>query len=293
MSALALAALTGALVLVAWLAVVARQQVRIFRRVEVLQAAPAGGASPSAVQRRLDGALRDADLGVGADRVVRVWAGAFGSLTILGLLVGGPVSSVLFGASAAVAPAVVLRMARHRRARRLQRSLPLVLDELAARLRGGSTLPEALVSVGAAPDGSGEAVASLAAAVRAGQPVAQAIDGWQRRTPGGPAELVAAAVGLAAHAGGAAARAVDGVAATLRERLDVEAEAVALAAQARLSAFVIAVAPIGFALLAVATDPRTGRFLFGRPLGWLCLVVGVALDAASAAWMRRIVAGER
>jgi Flp pilus assembly protein TadB len=79
------------------------------------------------------------------------------------------------------------------------------------------------------------------------------------------------------------------VAATLRERLDVESEAVALAAQARFSALVIAVAPLGFGVLAVATDPRTAGFLLGRPLGWLCLVLGLGLDATSALWMRRIV----
>jgi tight adherence protein B len=148
------------------------------------------------------------------------------------------------------------------------------------------------VEVSQAADGSGEAISDLGAAVVSGVPVAQATDRWQRRAPGASGALVAAAIGLAAHAGGAAARAVDGVAATLRERRDVDAEANALAAQARLSAVVIAVAPLGFAAVAVAADPRATDFLLGSPIGWLCLAAGLGLDVASVLWMRRIVGSE-
>jgi len=100
---------------------------------------------------------------------------------------------------------------------------------------------------------------------------------------------VAAALSLASETGGTAARAVDGVAATLRERIEVADEVRALGAQARLSAVVIAVAPIGFGLVAAATDPRTLSFLVSTPVGFACLVAGITLDLLAYAWMRRIV----
>ena len=103
--------------------------------------------------------------------------------------------------------------------------------------------------------------------------------------------LAASALALAAEAGGTQARAVDGVAATLRERLAVDAEVRALSAQARLSAIVIAIAPLVFGALAVGTDGRTAAFLLGQPLGWLCLAGGLALDALAAWWMLRITRG--
>ena len=50
----------------------------------------------------------------------------------------------------------------------------------------------------------------------------------------------------AAVVGSTPARAIDGVAATVRERLDLAAERRALAVQARTSALVLSVAPVGF-----------------------------------------------
>ena len=94
-----------------------------------------------------------------------------------------------------------------------------------------------------------------------------------------------AALWLGAETGGAQARAVDGVAATVRDRLAVAAEVRALSSQARASAVVIALAPLAFSTFAVATDPRTGRFLLRTAPGLLCLTAGLVLDGVAAAWM--------
>jgi tight adherence protein B len=96
---------------------------------------------------------------------------------------------------------------------------------------------------------------------------------------------------LGAQAGGATAKTVDGVAATVADRLALERELSALSAQARLSAVVIAVAPLAFALVATATDPRTAAFLFRSPPGIVCLLTGLTLDTVAAVWMARITAG--
>ena len=100
--------------------------------------------------------------------------------------------------------------------------------------------------------------------------------------------LTASALELGIAAGGAHARAIDGVAATLRENLAITAEVRAQAAQAQASALVIGLAPIGFTALACLADHRTATFLFQTPAGLACLTVGLALDAAGAIWMGRI-----
>jgi tight adherence protein B len=100
--------------------------------------------------------------------------------------------------------------------------------------------------------------------------------------------LAVAALCLGADTGGAQARAVDGVAMTIRSRLAVAGEVRALASQARVSALVIAVSPVAFGAFAAATDRRSAGFLFRTPLGLSCLVAGLALDAVAAAWMARI-----
>ena len=100
--------------------------------------------------------------------------------------------------------------------------------------------------------------------------------------------LVAAALTIGAGSGGEVARAVDGVAVTLRERHEVLAEARALATQARASAAVLATAPLVFALLVATVEPDAIAFLFTTPLGVGCLVLGLGLDVAGWLWMARI-----
>ena len=100
--------------------------------------------------------------------------------------------------------------------------------------------------------------------------------------------LGVAALCLGAETGGAQARAVDGVAATVRERLAVAAELRALSSQARISALVIGLAPIGFGAFAAATDPRTAQFMLHTPAGLALLVGGLILDALGWLWMQRL-----
>jgi tight adherence protein B len=100
--------------------------------------------------------------------------------------------------------------------------------------------------------------------------------------------LAVAALLLGAEAGGAHARALDGVAASVRARLGVVREVRALSSQARLSALVIGGAPLAFAVLAAGADGEGARFLLRTPLGLGCLSGGLLLDAVGALWMHRL-----
>jgi tight adherence protein B len=122
-----------------------------------------------------------------------------------------------------------------------------------------------------------------------GSPVATALAGWAA-PPGASADvrLVAAALTLGAHAGGEVARAVDRIAVTLRERAELRGEVRALATQARASAAMLTLAPLGFAGLVASVEPAAIGFLLTTPIGLLCLVLGLALNAAGAAWMSHI-----
>lgn len=155
-----------------------------------------------------------------------------------------------------------------------------VVDDLARALRVGMPPAEALRAA---------QLERVAGAVEQGMPLAAALDAWAASGGAPPgADLVAAAVAVTAGAGGDPGRALAAVADTLRERRSLGREVRALSSQARLSAAVLAVAPVGFALVAAVTDATTGRILFGSPLGLACLAAGVALDVAGWWWMDRI-----
>lgn len=199
------------------------------------------------------------------------------------------------GAASITVPPVVARVVDRllagRRQRALARALPHALDDVARSLRSGGSLRMAIAE--ASTRAPGELGADLTRVVRGvdeGEPMSDALASWIARRPVPGVRLAATALSLASETGGASARAIDGVAATLRVNLGIAGEVKALASQARLSALVIVLAPVAFTALAATTDRRTTHFLVGTPFGLLCLAGGLTLDAIGWAWMRRITA---
>jgi tight adherence protein B len=182
--------------------------------------------------------------------------------------------------------------AARRTAHRATDGLPALLEDIARGVRAGSSLGQACVeSVAAIGGPAGAGLSAAVGAAERGQPLAQAFATWAATSTVAEERLAAGALALAASAGGPQARAIDGVAATLRERRAVAAEVHAQSAQARLSAVVIGVLPVLFLVWAAATDRRTAAFLVATPGGWMCLGAGLGLEAAGGAWMRRLLRG--
>jgi tight adherence protein B len=181
------------------------------------------------------------------------------------------------------------RHAVTRLTRQRETQVPEALERLAAALRSGSSLTQALAEAGrSTAEPLGAELADLARDAGRGRPLQEVLDGWTSRHDDPGTRLAATALSLAAGVGAAPARAVDGVAATLRERLELAGERRALATQARTSATVLAAAPVGFALLLGLTDGAAGHFLLRTPAGWACLIIGTGLDLLGAIWMHRL-----
>lgn len=207
------------------------------------------------------------------------------------------------GVEPVVASAVTRATARWQerppaRRRRLVAELPATLDEVARALRSGASLRQALAGAAAGGGGHpvGGAVRVAAAELRAvververGMALVPALEQWAVEQPLPEVRLVATAIGVVAEAGGNAAQAVESVAATLRERHAAVEEVRVQSVQARLSATVIALLPLGFTVWCITTDPKAASFLLGTAAGWLCLTGGLALLAAGGWWMARII----
>jgi tight adherence protein B len=227
-----------------------------------------------------------------ATRPTLLGAAALGVAAIL--LAAGPATAALLAAAGTAAALVVRHRAAAAAQRRRSGQIPGALDRLATAIRTGSALPSALGEVGAAlAPPLGPELAMLGRAASRGRPVVEVLDDWSARHDDPATRLAATSLVLATVVGSTPARAVDGVAATVRERLDLAAERRALATQARTSALVLAVAPLAFAALLVAGDTAAAGFLLGEPAGWLCLTGGLALDATGAVWMARLTRGTR
>ncbi|MEJ5255589.1 MAG: type II secretion system F family protein [Acidimicrobiales bacterium] len=186
---------------------------------------------------------------------------------------------------------VLERATRRRRAGAADRALPDLIDATARSVRSGASLSQAIREAAqtVADTPLGADAAKLARELGEGRAVTEAVERFAGEMPSECRRLVCRALCLVAQLGGAPGALLDGLSATLRDRLAAGREARALATQARSSAVVIAVAPGAFALVGAAADARVAAFLVGSPSGWACLLSGAALEAAGAWWMARLV----
>jgi tight adherence protein B len=291
------AAVTAALVVAVGgalrLALLAGRRARVVRRFRDPTGDPAGirmpAFAPMTAPPRLASALADAAIDIAPDTAFSLWCAAVPLAAVVALVVAGPVP----GAGAVIAgvtgPLVLLHSRRGRADARLESQLPAGLEAVARALRSGASLRQAVEeAAGRTPGRLGDELGRVAVQAARGYPLVGALEAMARRRPLPGVRLAVAALCLGAETGGTQARAVDGVATTLRDRLGVAAEVKALSAQARMSALVMSVAPLAFGAFAAATDPRTAAFLFHTMAGSLLLGAGALLDGAGWLWMSRL-----
>jgi Flp pilus assembly protein TadB len=158
-----------------------------------------------------------------------------------------------------------------------------LLDAIARQVRSGASLtaaivdevdgssPLAVVSEGLSTGGS--LVEALAEVVPSNADLALAIQ----------------ALSATAHLGGPIAATLDEAAAVLRERSAARAERRAHGSQARLSARVLTIVPLGFAVWSAVASPSTRQVYISTFAGGLCASSGLALNVLGWQWMRRII----
>ena len=233
-------------------------------------------------------ALAAADLGVDPDA-----AGAAGVVGLAACAVAAVLAGPASAAGLAVVwfgvPGMVLVTWRGRREARMVAALPALLDGLAADLRSGGTVFGGLAAAARRPGPLASDVAAVVDRAGGESSLGASIAAWRDASTVPAVGVVAGALEVAVAVGGRSAAALEGLAAGLADRQAVRDEAVALSAQARLSAIVVGVAPLAALGLSALADGRVPAALLGTSAGRACLVGGLGLQAAAVLWMRRIL----
>jgi len=243
---------------------------------------------PRVVRVRLARALTDAALSSTPEQAIEIWALA----TVVAALVGfgiAPAAGVIGATTVIAGGPVLLKSARNRRARMIAAAVPDLLDRIGAELRAGGTVATGLAAVAVGEGALAPDIARVETRVRLGASLSNALQAWARERPAPGVEATAGALALTAAVGGRAADALEALGSSLRDRLVVVAEARALSAQARYSAWVIGVAPLGYLAASAVIDPRSVHALVGTGAGRVCALAGLVLEVLGAAWMRAIV----
>jgi len=164
------------------------------------------------------------------------------------------------------------------------------IRSIAAALRAGLSVTQALSFA------TNEAEPPLASSLRrvvdsigVGAGVDESLHRWAAEVDSDDARLMVGVLGLHRRSGGDLPRILDQVGSTLRERRAADREVRALTAQARLSGAILGLLPIGFFLFLWTTSRRDIVGAFHEPAGIAAMVVGLALEGIAFVWIRRLL----
>lgn len=258
----------------------------------LLAAGLTAGAAAVLVALPQPGALRFSALHAPASRRP-TWQG--GRWSLLGLVV--PVALVLGPVAAgltALSAVLVARWSRARTASRLAAAERAGAVEacaaLAAELRSGRDPADALAAAAAVAHGPSQgALAAAAAAARLGGDVPAGLTSSSGSAVAHVLRALAACWTVCATSGSGLAAAVERLEEGLRaeqvQRRAVDAEL----AGPRATAGLLAVLPAAGLLLAGGLGADPLHVLLGTPVGLVCLVLGLGLDAVGVLWTGRLV----
>ena len=215
--------------------------------------------------------------------------GALGGI-VVGALVAGPPGAAMGGIGAITIPVVRARRKMDRRAERMQEQLAEAVSVIAAGLRAGQSLLQA-ISLAADEVGAplGRTLRELADRVSLGVPFPRSLAGWVADVRVAEARLVAGVLSLQRRTGGDLPVVLDRLARTLRDRQAAAREVRSLTAQARLSGAILGFLPIGFFLFLSVTSRRDIAAAYHSSTGAMAIATGLLMQGAAFLWIRRLL----
>jgi tight adherence protein B len=211
---------------------------------------------------------------------------------LVGLLLGG--GNLLIGFAFVLAglfgPWMFLGFRASRRRKAFNGSLPDTLQLMSGSLAAGLSLAQSVDTI--VREGS-EPIASefrrVLVETRLGVSLEDALEGVAERFDSKDFEWVVMAIKIQRQVGGNLAELLDTVAATMREREYVRRQVNALAAEGKLSAWVLGGLPPLFMLYLLLTNYDYVIVMFQEPLGWAMLAGAAMILGVGVFWMSRLV----
>jgi tight adherence protein B len=216
---------------------------------------------------------------------------AVGAALMALLISGGKILPTILGLALGLGlPFGYLIHKESRRTSAFLGQLPDTLQLVAGSLSAGYSMPQAMDAVvreGTQPI-TGEFNRALVEA-RLGVPIEDALDGIAERMQSKDFAWVVMAIRIQREVGGNLAELLTTVAGTLRERERLRRQVKVLSAEGRLSAWILGLLPLVFALYLMLAQPGYLEPLITEPLGLAMVGLGLLLLAVGAIWLRKTV----
>jgi tight adherence protein B len=241
---------------------------------------------------RISSRLQGAGSELKSSEWLLVHGGLFFLSGLIGLVLGG--GNLLIGfafvALGLFGPWMYLGFKRSRRRKAFNTTLPDTLQLMSGSLAAGLSLAQSIDTIvreGAEPIAS--EFRRVLVETRLGVSLEDALEGVGERFESKDFEWVVMAIKIQRQVGGNLAELLDTVAATMREREYVRRQVAALAAEGKLSAWVLGGLPPLFMVYLLLTNYDYVIVMFQEPLGWAMLAGAVTILGVGVFWMSRLV----
>ena len=209
---------------------------------------------------------------------------------LAGMVLGGLALAAVGGVVGAISEPVVRARAGRNRDRRLTEQLPDMMRALAAAIRSGRSIPQALDAA------REESMAPLRVALdianarlSVGTTLDEALGAFAAEAAIEEATQVVETLKIGRAAGTNLPVILDVAVESLAERQRIARDRRAMSAQAKMSALVVGLMPLAFFAIVGSGARDQLRVLLGDPIGWALLAAGVILEAGGALWMRALL----
>jgi tight adherence protein B len=208
----------------------------------------------------------------------------------LGLLVFNTVVTVLLGLFGVVTPTWAIRWLRRRRVRVFEAQLVDALDQMAAALRAGLSLQQAMDTVGKeSPAPLGQELSLTMRELRLGVPMDEALVNMADRVGSDDLKLVVTSSNICRQLGGNMAEMFETIAQTVRERFRLEGKIRALTSQGKLQGWVVSSLPLVLGLVLNWMRPDLMQPMLESWFGYTLIAAVITMEVLGILLIRRIV----
>ena len=248
---------------------------------------PTKTRTPNQLEMLVNDAIDQSDLRLSGQQLISGWGIAALLALFIAPLLGVATAATISAGVVLALPAWAIKT-RRSAAHARRRGVPALTDSIISGVRGGESLA-GVIDTAVAPGPLGQDLDRLRLMRVSGMSAVESLRTWWSASNDPDVRALVAGLAIALDLGGPATDGLEGLSAALRARDAVRSEALSLATQSRLSALVVAAAPLLFLVIGGAANPGSLAQLVSSWAGRASLLGGLALDALGAFWMSRIV----
>jgi tight adherence protein B len=209
----------------------------------------------------------------------------------IGVLLLGPVLTMILVFLGLLSPTLLVRFYRMRRVKLFERQLVDALVGMSSAFRAGMTLYQAMEEVAKTSSVPlSQELALTVREVRLGKTTDEALENLAQRVDSDDLRIVVTGINTARSIGGNMAEMLDTLSNTIRERFRIEGRIRSLTAQGKLQGIIIGLMPIlvwlGFDLV----RPDLTRPMMQHWFGYAMVAVVVVMELLGAFFIRRVIA---